>query len=148
MAISVRKIKTRDLWLISRILLHMRTEVTVAIEGAMTRGEKLDWEQLGLPIVFDLLEQADTNLSELLAGMGGMSIEEFADLDATDTADLIAEVVTQVMEDGPRFLAPFSKMLSIRAPTSTASNPATAGPTTPLETLRQPATSKRRASAA
>lgn len=148
MDVTARRLETRDIWAVAKILRACQPEVMAALDAAR-RGPDgtqlafgaIDWEALGLPLVFSLLEQAPTSVRELLASLADIEPAELDALPPATTFDLIAQVAEG--EDWAAFLAPLSKMLSIRALRSTSSSTATAGETTTLPRLQQPATSKR-----
>jgi len=109
----------------------------------------IDWEALGLPLIFALLRQTDSNLRAFLAGVAGDSVEEFGQRPIADVMGIVRSVIDGLKaEDWSAFLGLFGAMSANQAPTSTASSTATAGETATLQPLRPDATAKRRSRAA
>lgn len=108
----------------------------------------IDWEQLGLPLLFDLLGQANTNLRLLIAAVADVSPDEVGAIPLPRVLRLIREVIQSLKdEDWSDFLQLFGAITASQAPTSTASSTATDGPIATLAPLVQPATSSARRAA-
>lgn len=119
--IQARKLETRDLWTIARIARNSEAEVRQLAQehaptllrlrnsepGAFSEAQQVN---MGISIVFALLNQVDSGIRPWLADMANMEVDEFDRRPLGDVFELVGQIVKQ--EDWPGFLGHVSGVVT------------------------------------